>query len=123
MSSVWRYPRNVLAFGAASFSQPSPSETSIAFQGGERGDARHVAGGVVVHPRGERQRRRRAEGRGDQAERAVADERRRAIGGVGGRKDECRVLEAVRLTSWRSVTRYRTQERPCKEQRYEEKRG
>src|SRR6266511_466667 len=34
MSSVWRYPRNVLAFGAASFSQPSPSETSIAFQAG-----------------------------------------------------------------------------------------
>src|SRR6266511_4515717 len=34
MSSVWRYPRNVLAFEAASFSQPSPSETSIAFQAG-----------------------------------------------------------------------------------------
>ena len=33
-SSVWRYPSSAFVSGRVSFSQPSPSDTSITFQAG-----------------------------------------------------------------------------------------
>ena len=59
---------------------------------GERRDPRHVIRGVVVDPRGEREGAGRAERRGDEAERAVADEGGGAVGRVGRRQDEAGVL-------------------------------
>ena len=59
---------------------------------GERGDAGYVARRVIGHPGSERERRRGAERRADQAERAVADEGGGAVRGVGRREDEGRGL-------------------------------
>src|SRR5439155_7768491 len=64
--------------------------------GRQRDDARHVVRGVIVHAGGEREGRSRAQGRGDQTERAVADEGGGTVGRVGGAQDERRVLGGQR---------------------------